>query len=110
MKTDNTQRKTIILFLVALTCILTGGIIGALTNMVNGAVSPYYFKTIMHWDFENIWSASVAQGIFEGLLNGVLFSIIFTTTFGIVTKGKATYKFAFRQLVKVAVIVLCCFS
>lgn len=98
------------IFLVALTCVLTGGFIGATTNMINGAVSPYYFKSVMYWDFQDIWTASVAQGILEGLLYGVIFSIIFTTGFGLVTKGQAPYSFAFRQLLKIIVIVFSCWT
>ena len=75
-------------------------------NMINGAVSPYYFKTIMGWDFDNVWIASVAQGIFEGLLYGVVFSIIYTSAFGIITRGEGSYSFALRQLLKLMVLVL----
>ena len=73
--------------------------------MINGAVSPNYFRIVMRWDFQDIWTASVAQGILEGLLYGVIFSIIFTTGFGIVTKGQANYKFALKQLLKIILIV-----
>jgi prolipoprotein diacylglyceryltransferase len=96
------------IFLVAFTCVLIGGFIGAITNMINGVVSPYYFKAIMYWDFQNIWIASVAQGILEGLLYGVIFSVIFTTGFGLVTKGQASYGFALIQLMKIIAIVFAC--
>lgn len=98
------------IIIVALTAILLGGLIGAITNMINGAVSPYYFKAIMGWEFDGIWIASIAQGIFEGLLYGVVFSIIFTTAFGIITKGQAPYKFALQQLIKITVIVFSCWT
>ena len=97
-------------FLIALTCILMGGTIGAITNMVNGALSPYYFKTTMNWGFQEIWIASVAQGILEGLFHGVFFAIIFTIGFGIITKGKANYAFAFKHIIRIAIIVLCCWT
>lgn len=46
---------------IALTYILMGAFIGALTNMVNGAVSPLYFKNVMGWhDVQDVWRASVA--------------------------------------------------
>lgn len=98
------------IFYVGLTCIFGGGFIGAITNMINGAISPNYFRIVMGWDFPDIWIASVAQGIFEGLIYGVIFSLIFTTGFGLVTKGKATYKFALKQLVKIILIVLSCWT
>jgi len=93
---------------VALTCVLTGGLIGATTNAINGYVSPTYFQNILGWDFQDIWTASIAQGILEGLMYGVIFSIIFGATVALVTKGKATYRFAFRHLVKIIGIVYLC--
>lgn len=93
------------LFLVTLVCILTGGFIGAITNMINGAISQNYFKIIMKWDFDDIWIATVAQGIFEGLIYGVIFSIIFTMGFGILTKGQASFKFAMKQLIRVVAFI-----
>lgn len=107
---DTKQSNFLNIFFVTLTCILMGGFIGATTNMVNGFVSPYYFEEIMNWDFSDIWTASVAQGIFEGLLYGVIFSIIFTTGFGLITKGQATYSFALRQLVKITGVVYLCWG
>ena len=98
------------IFLIALTCILMGGTIGAITNMVNGAVSPYYFKTTMNWGFKEIWIASVAQGVLEGLFHGVFFAIIFTIGFGMITKGKANYAFAFKNIIRIAIIVLACWT
>jgi prolipoprotein diacylglyceryltransferase len=110
MTIENKQSNFSTIFYVALSCIILGGLIGATTNMINGAVSPYYFKTVMYWDFEDIWIASVAQGILEGLFYGVIFAVIFTTGFGIVTKGQAPYSFAFNQLLKVIAIVFACWT
>ena len=98
------------IFLLSITCVLMGGTIGAITNMVNGFVSPYYFKTIMNWNFQEIWIASVAQGILEGLFHGVFFAIIFTIGFGMITKGKADYAFALKHIIRIAIIVLCCYN
>lgn len=98
------------IFLISITCVLMGGIIGAVSNMINGAVSPYYFKTTMNWGFQDIWIASMAQGILEGLFHGVFFAIIFTIGFGIITKGKANYAFAFKHIIRIAIIVLCCWT
>lgn len=94
------------IFLISITCVLMGGIIGAVSNMINGAVSPYYFKTTMNWGFQDIWIASVAQGILEGLFHGVFFAIIFTIGFGMITKGKTNYAFAFKHIIRIAIIVL----
>ena len=107
-KTDNKQTNFLTLFFVAATCIVSGGLIGAITNIINGKVSPYYYQAIMHWDFKDIWTAAIAQGILEGLYYGVMFSIIFTITFGLVTKGQGTFIFAIKQLIKLTSIVLIC--
>ena len=40
------------IFYVALSCVVLGGLIGATTNMINGAVSPYYSEAVMYWDFQ----------------------------------------------------------
>lgn len=108
MQTHIKQTNFLTLFFVAATCIISGGLIGAVTNMLNGIISPYYYRATMYWNFEEIWTAAVAQGILEGLLYGIIFSIIFTITFGLVTKGKGTYIFAFQQLLKLMGIVLIC--
>ena len=110
MLTDNLHSNYTTIFKVALTCVLTGGLFGAFTNMINGAVSPYYFQSVMGWDFPEIWTACVAQVILEGLLYGFFCSLIFTTGFGVITKGKATFKFAINQIMKIMVIVFSCWA
>lgn len=110
MQTETKQSNFLTIFFVALTCVLAGGFIGATTNMINGAVSPYYFKVIMYWDFQDIWTASVAQGILEGLLYGVIFAVIFATGLGLVTKGQSSYNFALRQILKIVAIVFSCWT
>ena len=110
MSIENKQSNFLTIFYVALTCILLGGFIGATTNMINASVSPYYFKAVMHWDFEDIWVASVAQGILEGLIYGVIFGLMFTTGFGLITKGQAPYRFAFIQLLKITALVFACWA
>lgn len=108
METTTKQSNFFKIFFVAITCILSGGLIGAITNMINGIVSPYYFKAIMQWKFPDIWTASIAQGMFEGLIYGVIFSLIFTTGFGLITKGEASYIFALRQILKIICVVFVC--
>ena len=76
----NTRARPVTLFAIALTVVFASTCLGALTNAVNGWVSPLYFVTILGWrDVENVWRASIAQGIFEGLLFGVFFSMVFTS-------------------------------
>jgi hypothetical protein len=52
----------------AVTGILAGAGLGALTNGINGWVSPLDFRNILRWhDVDDVWRASIAQGIFERL-------------------------------------------
>ncbi len=101
MTIENKQSNFLTIFYVALSCVALGGFIGATTNMINGAVSPYYFRVVMYWEFEDIWMASVAQGIFEGLLYGVFFALIFATGFD---------SLAFNQLRKLIAVVFACWT
>jgi len=94
--------------LVWLTCIFIGGLIGTFTNAINGIISPYYFQVVMNWNFQNIWLASISQGILEGLIYGFIFSILFTPTLIVVTNGQSTFNFAFKLLLKILSIVLSC--
>jgi hypothetical protein len=95
--------RPLTLFATVITGILAGGALGAVTNAINGAISPHYFVIVMQWHWvQDVWRASVAQGIFEGLLFGVLFSLIFTTGVGIMTRGTCRYGVAVRQMLGIA--------
>jgi len=98
MKKENFKAITFIIIIT----IFIGAFIGGTTNVINGYVSPTYFRHIMGWDFNGIWSASIAQGIFEGLLNGIVFSIIYGVAITLITKGETTLKFGLSQLSKIA--------
>ena len=72
----NLPQRSISLFGIAVTAVLASGCLGAAINAINGAVSPQYFITVLHWrDIDDVWTATVAQGIFEGLCFGVFFKI-----------------------------------
>jgi hypothetical protein len=87
----------------AVTGIALCALVGAVTNAVNGLVSPRYFITVLRWDgVEDIWRAAIAQGIFEGVLFGLFFSLIFTTGTGIITEVSCPWPFALRHLVGIA--------
>lgn len=50
--------------------------LGAISNAINGSISPQYFKSVMGWDFEGIRNAAVAQGIVEGLIYGLILVVV----------------------------------
>ena len=110
-KTQTQQTQPVALLLIAATAILGGAVIGASTNAINGAVSPDYFRNIMQWhDVEQIWRASIAQGIFEGLIYGIMFSVVFTLVVGLVSRARCPYPFALRHLLAIVVAIYCCWA
>ncbi len=91
--------------------IVLGAILGALTNSVNGWVSPTYFRNILRWhDVTDIWRASIAQGILEGLMFGLAFSVIFVAAVGIVTKARCPYRLGAVYLLAIAAFALVCWA
>lgn len=109
MDSARTQPRPVALVLTAGTSIVGGAFIGASTNAVNGWVSPEYFRNIMRWDeIEQIWRASIAQGIFEGLIYGVLFAIAFTLVVGIVARGRCSYGFALQYQLGILLAIYGC--
>ncbi len=86
-----------------------GAILGGLTNGISCWLSPSYFRNMMRWhDVYDIWTASIAQGIFEGILFGLGFSVVFVVVVGIVTKARCPYRLAAPYLVWMAVAALVC--
>ena len=89
--------------------VFAGAALGAVTNAVNGWVSPLYFVTILRWrGVEDVWRASIAQGVFEGLLFGTFFSLVFTAGVGIITRASCSYGFAVRHLLGIVAGALLC--
>ncbi len=88
---------------------LAGGVLGGLTNAVNGAVSPGYFVRVMRWaDVQDVHRAAIAQGIFEGLLYAAVFSAIFVLVVGIASRTRATLRFMLGVIGGVGIGVLVC--
>ncbi len=97
------------LLFIAATGIIGGAAVGASTNAVNGVVSPLYFSNVLGWqDIEDVWRASIAQGILEGLVCGVMFSVVFTLVVGVVSSARCSFQFALRYMLAIAVTVYCC--
>ena len=95
----------------AFTGVLLGAAFGALTNSINGWISPLYFRNIMRWqDVTDIWRASIAQGILEGLMFGLAFSVIFVAVVGIVTKARCPYRLSATYLLSIAAGAVLCWG
>ena len=103
------QHHPIALIGLAVTGILAAAALGAVTNGINGWISPLYFRNILRWhDVANVWRASIAQGIFEGLLFGFFLALVFTIVIGCVSKARCSYGFGVITLLFVVVAALVC--
>jgi len=72
-------------------------------------VSPEYYRNIVRWnDVQDIWRASIAQGILEGIVYGVMFSVVFTLVVGIVSRARCSFSFACRYLLTIVFAIYCC--
>ena len=101
--------RSMVLFGIAVTGVFASAGLGAITNAVNGWVSPLYFVTILGWrGVEDVWRASVAQGLFEGLCFGVFFSLVFASGVGIITRASCSYGFAARHMLGIVAGSLVC--
>ncbi len=108
---DLTRSRPGALVGLAVTGVGLGAALGALTNSVNGWVSPTYFRQTMRWDdVVDVWRASIAQGIFEGLLFGLASSLIFVTVVGVVTRARSPYRLGAVYLALAAVAALACWA
>jgi hypothetical protein len=82
-------------FGIAVTGVFASASLGAVTNAVNGWVSPLYFVTLQgRPGVEDVCRASIAQGLFEGLCFGGFFSLVFASGIGIITRSSCHYGFA----------------
>src|SRR5271165_6158085 len=105
------QHHPVALIGLAVTGILAAAALGAVTNGINGWISPLYFRNILRWhDVADVWRASIAQGIFEGLLFGFFLALVFTVVAGCVSKARCSYRFGAGILVFVAIATLVCWA
>ena len=97
MKTEPIRISTP--FATFIVAIVGGGALGAVTNFINGWVSPLYFQNIMRWEHvENIPRAAIAQGIFEGLICGLVFGTIFVVATSLISKLRAPISYSLSYL------------
>ena len=111
MSSEVREPRVGVLLATAVVAIAGGGLLGGLTNAINGIVSLTYFRNIMRWESPDdiaIWRASIAQGIFEGLLYGVLFAVVFTLVVGVVTRCRCYFSEVWPTLAVTFFAVLGC--
>ncbi len=104
---DLTRSRPRALVGLGLTGIGLGIGLGALTNGISGWLSPEYFRQVMGWqDVQDVWRASIAEGIFEGVLFGLVFSAIFVSVVGFVSRARCPYRLGATYLLSTAVAAL----
>jgi hypothetical protein len=55
--------------------------------------------TVLGWQgVEDLWRASIAQGVFEGLCFGVFFSLLFAPGVVLMTRASCRFEFAAQHL------------
>jgi hypothetical protein len=96
------------LILLALACVFAIGFIGAVTNMVNGSLSPLYYCYTLRWHSGDIWRMAVAQGAAEGLQYGALFAAGFMGFWGIFVPSNRHLHLAWKTLFQLCLFVLGC--
>jgi hypothetical protein len=84
--------------------------LGAVTNLVNGAVSPFYFWAVMRWRVSEIWYLAVLQGMLEGGLLGLFFGVVVAISFAASTRLFGTLPLAIGALVRAVLVALCCWA
>ena len=103
------KSKPLHYFYLFLTGIILSILAGLLTNMINGLISPLYFKSIMGWqNITGIYRAIIAQGIFEGIIFGIFLSLFYTISVIIISKWKCTYRLGIKYLIFLFIITIAC--
>jgi hypothetical protein len=92
-RTSHSPPRISSLLLVLPTGMLLSALLGAITNAINGFVSPHYFSIVMGWPNDaSLWARSIFQGALEGLAYGLFFSVIFTSVAGFVSRFRLRYR------------------
>lgn len=74
-------------FVTFIAAIVGGGLLGAVTNFINGRVSPLYFQNVMRWrDVADVPRAAIGQGVFEGMISGLIFGTLFVIGVSLISK------------------------
>lgn len=75
-----------------------GALLGVLTNSVNGAVSPQYFRDVMGWSGSHIWLRAVGEGALEGAGYALAYGILFMILIATVSQRRCRFRTAMRYV------------
>ncbi len=87
-----------------------GVLLGALTNVVNGSVSPWYFAAVMGWEEREAPTRAIFQGMLEGAALGLIFGVVTAMSFAASTGFRGTAGLALRSLLTGTVVALACWA
>lgn len=90
--------------------IAAGVVLGALTNAVNGHVSPEYFAAVMGWNPADAGRLAITQGVLEGAILGGVFGLAVAISFAASTGARGPMGLVVRALGMAVVIVLVCWA
>jgi hypothetical protein len=90
--------------------VAAGIVLGALTNAVNGRVSPEYFAAVMGWNPADVSYLAILQGMFEGGILGTMFGIVVAIAFAASAGVRGPLGLAVRALALAMVVVLVCWA
>ena len=79
--------------------------LGALTNAINSAVSPTYFYLVFNQqvDANEIWKASILEGIKEGGCLGLFVSGVLTAGASAICRSQSSYTLLARYLLGISI-------
>ena len=83
-------------FLLLLVGAAGASILGALTNSLNGWLSPQYFRDVMGWAGTDVWSDTVREGMLEGVCFGTAYALMFVTLIAAMSRGEYRLNVAIR--------------
>lgn len=94
------MKKLLPLFGLAGMGLLLSMMLGALTNAINARVSPTYFYMVFDQsiEFDQVWRASIAEGVLEAAVFGVILSCFFVVGLGLISHARCSYRVAVLYL------------
>lgn len=105
-------RRAMRLLLVPAACMLFAWVIGAVTNAINGIVSPTYFNTVIGPWYGDAMSLGdvVMHGLLESTVFGVAFAFVFTLVYGLSTRTRCPMSIVYRALASAGFVVVACWT
>ncbi|MBL8048186.1 MAG: hypothetical protein JNJ45_05840 [Chthonomonas sp.] len=86
--------------------VISGIVLGIITNWFNGSLSPSYFAFLFDLDTGNMPELAIAQGMMEGAMIGGVLGVVVATIVLLLTKGEANLRVNVRLLLSIVFLAL----